>query len=278
MTSPGLISLPHTVPGLFLIGGPSNAGALFVDWAGSVLRGPARPGGPAVDAQPGDGDRRAGDPGRVPVWLPYLRGERTPFHDPGLRASVHGLDISQGPEACSGAPTKRSGFVIRRMINRSAAPAHRIVATGGGSRSRPVDAGGGRCHRVAGGRRWRVPEGAALGAAYLARMAAGPATSFDGAGEWASTGRRIEPDPAWSAAASARVRAVRGPGPVRRGAGPDAGRPAGQSRFGAKAAFTTPLSAGTGQRLERVPPVLERDSGGSTMPVRSIRPACTRDR
>ena len=35
---PGLISYPHTTPERFLIGGPSNAGALFVDWARTLLR------------------------------------------------------------------------------------------------------------------------------------------------------------------------------------------------------------------------------------------------
>ena len=49
-----------------------------------------------------------------------------------------------------------------------------------------------------------VPEGAALGAAYLARMAAGLESSFDAAGGWARAGRRIEPDPAWVSAASLR--------------------------------------------------------------------------
>ncbi len=40
---PGLWTVPHTVPDRILIGGPSNAGALFVDWARTVLRpGPRR--------------------------------------------------------------------------------------------------------------------------------------------------------------------------------------------------------------------------------------------
>ena len=56
-----------------------------------------------------------------------------------------------------------------------------------------------------------VPEGAALGAAFLARMAAGLESDFGAAGAWARRGPAIEPDPAWAAAA-------RGPiatGPVR---------------------------------------------------------------
>ena len=39
LTVPGLVSFPHTTPKRFLVGGPSNAGALFVDWARQLLRG-----------------------------------------------------------------------------------------------------------------------------------------------------------------------------------------------------------------------------------------------
>ena len=49
-----------------------------------------------------------------------------------------------------------------------------------------------------------VSEGAALGAAFLARMAAGLETSFDAADAWSQVGRRIDPDPVWAAAAAAR--------------------------------------------------------------------------
>jgi xylulokinase len=44
LTVPGLVSFPHTTPDRFLIGGPSNAGALFVDWARQLLRGAPKPG------------------------------------------------------------------------------------------------------------------------------------------------------------------------------------------------------------------------------------------
>ena len=53
------------------------------------------------------------------MWLPYLRGERTPFHDPDLRASVHGLDISQGPDALARGAFEATGFVIRRILERT---------------------------------------------------------------------------------------------------------------------------------------------------------------
>lgn len=201
---PGLTSFPSTVPGRFLIGGPSNAGALFVDWVRALTGGVA----PTDRRGAGDtsgADDRSGDPGRVPLWLPYLRGERTPFHDPRLQASLHGLDIAHGPRAVERAAHEASGFVIRTLVERSGVPARRIVATGGGSRSGPwmqavADATGLPVDTVA------VPEGAALGAAFLARMAAGLESDFQASGAWARTGRRIEPDPAWAAAADHRYR------------------------------------------------------------------------
>jgi xylulokinase len=207
--APGLISLPHTVPGLFLTGGPSNAGALFADWARSVVGGPARR---RMSGEPDVDGGRTGDPGQVPVWLPYLRGERTPFHDTELRASVHGLDISQGPGALLRGAHEASGFVIRRMIERSGVATRRIVATGGGSRSVPwmqavADATGLPVETVA------VPEGAALGAAFLAAMAAGLESSFDAAAGWAAIGGRIDPDPVWAAAASERFARFEALGP-----------------------------------------------------------------
>src|SRR5918995_1515567 len=86
--APGVWTVPHTAPGKSLIGGPSNAGGLFVNWANRLLA-------------PGDApraDTQTADPGRVPVWQPYLRGERVPLHDPARRASPHdphiGLDAA----------------------------------------------------------------------------------------------------------------------------------------------------------------------------------------
>ena len=42
LEAPGLWTLPHTVAGKVLVGGPSNAGALFVDWARALLHGATR--------------------------------------------------------------------------------------------------------------------------------------------------------------------------------------------------------------------------------------------
>ncbi len=137
--APGLWTVPHTVAGKVLVGGPSNAGALFVDWARALLHGATRR--PAARrrcrerrtaASVPEAERR-GDPGRVPVWTPYLRGERAPYHDTTLRAGLHGLDITHDADAVERAAYEASGFVIRHMLDRAGIKARRIVASGGGT-------------------------------------------------------------------------------------------------------------------------------------------------
>ncbi len=193
----GLFTIPHTVPGRVLVGGPSNAGALFFDWVRSIVAGADR------RPSPEDPLRPAGSPDRVPVWLPYLRGERAPYNDPTMRASLHDLDIGHTPEALTRAAFEASGHVVRRFIEQSGLPGRRIVASGGGSASVPwmaavADVTGLPVDSVA------VSEGAALGAAFFARLSAGLATSLGESEQWARLGRRTEPDPAWHAAAGER--------------------------------------------------------------------------
>ena len=200
--APGLWTLPHTVAGKVLVGGPSNAGALFVDWARAMLHGALAPSRRARRRPTGEGERQ-GDPGRVPVWTPYLRGERAPFHDTTLRAGLHDLDMTHDAEAVERAAYEASGFVIRHMLDRAGVMARRIVASGGGTHVVPwmqgvADASGLPVDTVG------VPEGSALGAAYIARWTAGLESSLDGAQRWARVGRRVEPDARWAAAASER--------------------------------------------------------------------------
>lgn len=188
--APGVWTVPHTTPGKSLIGGPSNAGGLFVGWADKMLAG-------WTDTPV--------DPERVPVWQPYLRGERVPLHDPGRRASLHDLDIGLGAAAVRRAAYEASAFAARHMLDLGGvtASARRIVATGGGVRDAAwvqalADGTGLPVDPVA------VPEGAALGAAYLARVTAGLEESSADAGRWARHGRRVDPDPRWAAAADER--------------------------------------------------------------------------
>ncbi|OBB67540.1 FGGY-family carbohydrate kinase [Mycobacterium sp. 852014-50255_SCH5639931] len=181
---PGLWTIPHTAAGKSQIGGASNAGGLFLGW---------------VDRVVASGDPAAAQPGRVPVWSPYIRGERTPFHDPDRRAVLDALDLTHDAAALRRAAYEASGFVVRQLIELSGAPVARIVATGGGTRVGPwmqaiADATGRPVEVSA------VPEGAALGAAFLGRMAAGLETSIADAARWVSTERVVEPDAAWAAA------------------------------------------------------------------------------
>ncbi len=178
---PGLWTLPHTAAGKCQIGGPSNAGGLFLGWVDGLVR-------------PGE----AVDPRHVPVWSPYIRGERVPFHDPDRRGVLDGLNLIHDSGSVRRAAFEASGFVVRQLVEMSGAPAARIVATGGGTRVEPwmqaiADATGLPVHVSA------VPEGAALGAAFLGRMAAGLETSITDAARWARTDHIVEPDPLWAA-------------------------------------------------------------------------------
>lgn len=197
---PGLWCLP-TADGRVMIGGPSNAGGLFVEWAKRLV------GAPEAGGAPGE-DGRSGDPGAVPVWVPYVRGERVLVADPTRRAALHDLDLTHGPRHLRRASYEAAGFVVRHVIERSGQPAARVVATGGGTRDPAwmaalADATGLAVDVVA------VAEGAAYGAAYLARGVAGLDADDAGAARWAGRAHRVEPDPAWAEAAARRYRRFR---------------------------------------------------------------------
>ena len=173
---PGLWTIP-TMTGKSQIGGASNAGGLFLGWVDRVVA-------------PGDPD--AADPRRVPVWSPYLRGERTPFHDPDRRGMLDGLDLGHDASALRRAAYEASGFVVRHLIELSGAPVSRIVAAGGGTRvqawMQAIADATGRPVQLSG-----VAEGAALGAAFLGRMAVGKESAITDAARWASIERAVEP-------------------------------------------------------------------------------------
>ncbi|HET9291398.1 MAG TPA: FGGY-family carbohydrate kinase [Actinomycetes bacterium] len=198
--APGLWTIPHTAAGRCLIGGPSNAGGLFLDAARRWL-GPGAAAG-VEDVGPAD----------LPVWLPYVRGERTPLHRRDLRAALAGIALHHTPAHLLRAAYEAAGFVVRHHLDLARSSAglapRRIVATGGGTRvpawmraladctGLPVDVAA-------------VPEGAALGAAFLARGVAGLERSTAGASRWARTSHTVEPDPAWVAAAGERYERFR---------------------------------------------------------------------
>ena len=192
----GLWTIPYTVPGVIAIGGASNGGGLFVDHVRRLVGDPD----PArVLAAPADG---------LPVWLPYIRGERTPFNDPGLRAALLDVRLGHGPAEILAAAHEATGFVVRHHLELAGTSPTRLVATGGGTRSPawmqaladttglPVDVS-------------NHPMGAALGAAFMGRVAAGLEPDMSAARAWARTGRRIEPRPDHATAADHRYRRFR---------------------------------------------------------------------
>jgi xylulokinase len=189
--SDGLWRLPDLTPGRVMVGGPSNAGGLFLDWVDRLFR-------PAVL----DG-RAPLDPAAIPLWQPYLRGERVPLHDRSLRGAVAGLDLTQGPDELRRAAFEASAMALRGIVERAGGEPSRIVVTGGGARvpgwlQAIADVTAVTVEPVG------VPEGAALGAAWLARMGAGLETSIEDASRWASAGPVVEPDAAWVGACAER--------------------------------------------------------------------------
>jgi len=177
----GLMTLPNA-NGTWTTGGPSNAGGVFMEWVRrTVGDGPVARGDGSADA--------------IPVWLPFLRGERAPYHDRTKRASLSNLHVGHDAAAIRRAAYEASGFVVRSIIERTGVPARRIVATGGGAHAQPwvqalADATQLPVDVVA------VPEGAALGAAFIARVAAGLEPSLEAAKRWANTSHSVEPDAA----------------------------------------------------------------------------------
>ena len=178
----GLWTIPHLQPGLSAIGGPSNAGGLFLE---------------RVRVLTGDPAAEPSHPDRLPLWVPYIRGERTPRHDPDLRAALVGLDVGHGPSDVLAAAYEAAGFVVRHHLDLAGATPKRIVAVGGGTHVERwmqalADATGLPVDVTA------VPEGAAKGAAWLARVGAGlESGDLAEARRWAHTGRRVEPRPDW---------------------------------------------------------------------------------
>jgi xylulokinase len=184
--APGWTVLPNANTGITRIGGPSNAGGLFCDWVSRLVGSPPE----AVVTRPD----------RVPVWAPYVRGERAPLNDPDVRAVLDRLDLTHDAASVRRAAFEASGFVVRRAIDAArdaiGAEPKRVIASGGGVRvaawlQAVADATRLPVECVA------VPEGAALGCAWLARMAMGLEESMDGAARWARRGRTVEPDTEW---------------------------------------------------------------------------------
>lgn len=194
----GLWTIPHVVPDRCLVGGPSNSAGLFWDRVRAMLGDP--PAGEDFDAA-----LAALDPADLPLWLPSIHPERTPVAGSARTASLLGLEATHRRPHLYRAALETAGFVVRRHIDVAGTTSRRIVATGGGTAVAPwMQALADCCNLPV--HVGAVPESAALGAAFAARLVAGLETDLADGARWASTARIVEPDPLWAGPTEDRYR------------------------------------------------------------------------
>jgi sugar (pentulose or hexulose) kinase len=119
--------------------------------------------------------QEAADRAHPPVLLPFFSGASAPFHDPGARGTLHGLDLSTTPGQIVRSIYEGIAFLVRanlEVIEKISRPVEGLRIFGGGSRSdvwcgiiadavqRPVSA-------------LATPESASVGAAILAGKGSG---------------------------------------------------------------------------------------------------------
>ena len=192
----GLWTFPSARAGIMAVGGASNAGGLFIDRVRALV------------ADPASGELLALDGDDLPVWLPYVRGERTPLHDPDRRAELLDLHVGHTSAHVLMAAYEAAGFVVRHHIDLSGLDTSRIVAVGGGTQSRAwmqalADTTGLAVDVSA------EPYSAALGAAYHSRVTAGLEADTSQARRWGRVSHRVEPRATHAAAGEERYQRFR---------------------------------------------------------------------
>jgi xylulokinase len=68
-----------------------------------------------------------------PLYLPYLKGERSPFHDPRVRGAFLGLDRSHGPGSMRRAVLEGVALAIRHNLEALGEVRGSLTALGGGA-------------------------------------------------------------------------------------------------------------------------------------------------
>lgn len=165
----GMHTHRHAVPGLFAQHGVVLSAASALVWMAGLL-------GKPLDRFIAEIEAADPDPDRVPIFTPYLGGERTPHNDPlatgafsGLRFETSAADLGRG--VLDGVALALAD--CHDALLGDQAPIEDIALIGGGSRSRLWA----EIIATVIGQKLRVPAGAALGpalgAARLARAAVG---------------------------------------------------------------------------------------------------------
>jgi len=128
-----LVTNPHVLSGLWLIGGPLGMAGGALEWYASTLLDGRytldQLNALGVAVPPGADDL---------LFLPSLTGERTPFWNPAVRGTVAGLTRDHGPGHLFRALMEANSFAIRRILDvldGLGVPVEHISAIGGGADS-----------------------------------------------------------------------------------------------------------------------------------------------
>lgn len=167
----GMHTHRHAVPGLFAQQGCVLSAAAALSWLMDLLK--------IESAAQFLAEIARADLGlQVPVFTPYLAGERTPHDDPAASATFSGLRIGMGPLHLGRAVLEGVAFALadcQDALIADGAPIRRLTLIGGGARSRFWA----QILANALDRPLAIPTqaalGPALGAARLARKAVGGA-------------------------------------------------------------------------------------------------------
>jgi xylulokinase len=129
-----LHGLCHVVPGQWCLMAAILSAAASLDWVARLLK-PSDPNG-ARELLAAAAKVPAGSDGLL--FLPYLRGERTPHFDPAARGAMVGLRISHGPAEMTRAVLEGVAFALAEgldlMRDLGLEPKSGVVAGGGVNR------------------------------------------------------------------------------------------------------------------------------------------------
>jgi xylulokinase len=191
----------YAFPGRYcLAGGMSTTGALtrwFRDQLAPDLLQAEQDGGASAYASLSDQASQAPPGARGLLVLPYFQGERTPVHDPLARGTVAGLTLTHTRAELYRAVLESTAYGVRHnveVMQELGAPPRRLVAVGGGTRSRTwLQIVSDVC-----GLPQDLPArtiGASYGDAFVAGLASGQVAGFEAlADEWLTDAGTVLPD------------------------------------------------------------------------------------
>lgn len=189
----GMHTHRHAVPGLFARHGVVLSAAAALTWIAGLT------GTTSVERFVAEIEAADLRPDSIPVFSPYLSGERTPHDDPSITATLSNLRADTTALHLGRAVLEGVAFALadcQDALVEAGAPIAHVALIGGGARSRLW----GEIIATVLGRPLLLPPsaalGPALGAARLARQSVGGNLCDDASGTAATV---IEPRPHWRA-------------------------------------------------------------------------------